>query len=158
MALRRVRAVLHELHSVVFDRLDREDADALVDFFSIPKPIRRGKEGELFLVSRPISLKLDPGLSGSSAGPAVSPFSRTRPCAGDISTKTPYPLRLRCPLRQSVPALQRIRLQFLFHRHRVLKAHADCWPTDFNEFDMVARQLDFRVDVVGFDSIGTLSL
>jgi hypothetical protein len=47
MALRRVRAVLHELHSVVFDRLDREDANALVDFFSIPKPTRRGNEGEI---------------------------------------------------------------------------------------------------------------
>jgi hypothetical protein len=32
-----------------------------------------------------------------------------------------------------------------------VKLHADCWPTDFNEFDMVARQADFHVDVVGFD-------
>jgi hypothetical protein len=43
MVLRRVRAALHELHAVVFDRLDREDTDALVDFFSIPKPTRGGK-------------------------------------------------------------------------------------------------------------------
>ena len=43
MVLRRVRAALHELHAVVFDRLDREDNDALVDFFSIPKPTRGGK-------------------------------------------------------------------------------------------------------------------
>jgi hypothetical protein len=27
MVLRRVRAALHELHAVVFDRLDREDTD-----------------------------------------------------------------------------------------------------------------------------------
>ena len=33
MVLRRVRAALHELHAVVFDRLDREDTDALLDFF-----------------------------------------------------------------------------------------------------------------------------
>ena len=43
MVLRRVRAALHELHAVVFDRLDREDADALLDFFSIPKPTSGAK-------------------------------------------------------------------------------------------------------------------
>jgi hypothetical protein len=28
---------------------------------------------------------------------------------------------------------------------------ADCWPTDFNEFDLAANKAEFRVDVVGFD-------
>ena len=31
------------------------------------------------------------------------------------------------------------------------KLNADCWPTDFNEFDLEARKPEFRVDVVGFD-------
>ena len=31
------------------------------------------------------------------------------------------------------------------------KVNADCWPTDFNAFDLVARKAEFRVDIVGFD-------
>jgi hypothetical protein len=31
------------------------------------------------------------------------------------------------------------------------KVNADCWPTDFNEFDIAARKAEFRVDVTGFD-------
>ena len=46
MVLRRVRAALHELHAVVFDRLDREDTDALLDFFSIPKPTTRRQRSD----------------------------------------------------------------------------------------------------------------
>jgi hypothetical protein len=34
---------------------------------------------------------------------------------------------------------------------RFEKTHADCWPTDFNEFDLAARNPEFRVNVVGFD-------
>jgi hypothetical protein len=45
--LRRVRAVLHEIHAVVADRIERDDPLALLDFFSIPKerPRDRAQKG-----------------------------------------------------------------------------------------------------------------
>jgi hypothetical protein len=50
LALRKVRSVLHEIHALVADRIDRDDPMALVDFFSIPRPqpTRASNKGSSF--------------------------------------------------------------------------------------------------------------
>jgi hypothetical protein len=40
LVLRRVRAALHELHELITERLERDDHDAFLDFFSVPKSDR----------------------------------------------------------------------------------------------------------------------
>ena len=152
MVLRRVRAALHELHAVVFDRLDREDADALLDFFSIPKPTR-GDGGATTTPSRPGDLP-EPRprpfrierkgggfsiLSNAAVEPKTSPLKLHIRCAYDILSGNPF-------RRYSEHDFS-----FFADDIRFEKVNADCWPTDFNEFDLSARQPQFRVDVVGFD-------
>ena len=152
MVLRRVRAALHELHAIVFDRLDREDADALVDFFSIPKPTRGGK-GATVVPGRPSDLP----------EPHPHPFRIERK-AGGFSilanqgvTPDALPLRLHIRCAYDVlsgnPFRRYSEYDFSFFSSDIQfkKLNADCWPTDCNAFDLVAREAEFCVDVVGFD-------
>jgi hypothetical protein len=152
MVLRRVRAALHELHAVVFDRLDREDADALVDFFSIPKPTRAGQAPTVTpgrppdlpeTPARPFRIERRAGgfsiLSNPAAAPAELPLKLHIRCAYDVLSGNPF---RRC---------SEYDFSFLSADLQFEKLNADCWPTDFNEFDLSARKAEFRVDVTGFD-------
>jgi hypothetical protein len=152
MALRRVRAVLHELHAIVFDRLDREDTNALVDFFSIPKPTRRGKGADVvpgkptdLPEARPHLFRVERKaggfsiLSNPTVRPEVFPLKLHVRCAYDVLSGNPF------------RRYSEYDFSFFSTDVEFVKVHADCWPTDFNEFDMAARQPEFRVDVVGFD-------
>ena len=150
--LRRVRAALHELHAIVFDRLDREDADALVDFFSIPKPTRGDKGATDF-----------PGKPGDLPEPRPRPFRIERKAGGFsilsqsaiAPEKLPMKLHIRCAydVLSGNPFRRYSEYDFSFFSQDIKfeKVNADCWPTDFNEFDLVARKAEFRVDIVGFD-------
>jgi hypothetical protein len=152
MVLRRVRAALHELHAVVFDRLDREDADALVEFFSVPRPTRSGKGSNVISgepkdlpepQTRPFRIERKAGgfsiLSNPSVAPEALPLKLHIRCAYDVLSGNPF-------IRYS-----EYDFSFFSPDIQFEKIHADCWPTDFNEFDLAARKADFRVDVVGFD-------
>jgi len=152
LVLRRVRAALHELHAVVFDRLDQEDADALLDFFSIPKPTRgdkgatdsAGKPKDL-PEPRPLPFRIERKAGGfsivshSAIAPATPPLKLHIHCAYDVLSGNPF------------RRYSEYDFSFFSSDIQVEKVNADCWPTDFNEFDLVARKAEFRVDVVGFD-------
>jgi hypothetical protein len=152
MVLRRTRAALHELHAVVFDRIDREDKDALVDFFAIPKATQGGKgqtipgrpDGELPEPRvRPFRIERKAGgfsiVSTPGAEPQTSPLKLHVCCAYDVLTGNPF-------TRYSEYDFS------LFSTDLTLeKLNADCWPTDHNEFDLEARKPEFRVDITGFD-------
>ena len=152
MVLRRVRAALHELHTVVFDRVDREDQDALLDFFSIPRATQGGKG--------PTS---GPGKPGPLPEPNPRPFRVERKGSGfsilsnpGLAPETlPLKLHVRCAydVLSGNPFRRYSEYDFSFFQQdiRFEKVNADCWPTDFNEFDLVGRNAAFRVDVVGFD-------
>jgi hypothetical protein len=152
VVLRRVRAALHELHAVVFDRLDQEDADALLDFFSIPKPTRGnkgatnspGKPNNL-PEPRPLPFRIERKAGGfsivshSAVAPETLPLKLHIRCAYDVLSGNPFRRYSEYDFSFFSPDIQ------------FEKVNADCWPTDFNEFDLAARKADFRVDVVGFD-------
>jgi hypothetical protein len=151
MVLRRVRAALHELHAIVFDRLDREDADAFVDFFSIPKPAR-GRKGEV-TGSKPPDVPPTPTarfrverkaggfsiVSNPNVDLGAAPVKLHVKCAYDVLSGNPF------------RRFSEYDFSFFTDQIDFEKLHADCWATDFNEFDLVARKAEFRVDVVGFD-------
>jgi hypothetical protein len=152
MVLRRVRAALHELHAVVFDRIDREDQDALVDFFSISKPTRSSKQATIvsgkpadFPEPRPRPFRIERKAGGFSilSNPTVPlealPLNLHVRCAYDVLSGNPF------------SRYSEYDFSFFSSDIQYEKFHADCWPTDFNEFDLAARSPDFRVDVVGFD-------
>ena len=152
MVLRRVRAALHELHAVVFDRLDQEDADAFLEFFSIPKATR-GNKGATD----------SPGKPNDLPEPRPLPFRIERKAGGfsivSHSAVAPEPLPLKLHIRCAYDVLSgnpfrrysEYDFSFFSHDLQFEKVNADCWPTDFNEFDLVARKTEFRVDIVGFD-------
>ncbi|MFL6798571.1 MAG: hypothetical protein ACJ8F3_14265 [Xanthobacteraceae bacterium] len=153
MVLRRVRAALHELHGVVFDRLDQEDKDALLDFFSIPKPTRAGKDGAVLAGRPPADLpegqprpfRIERRAGGFSitanpaAPPAALPLKLHVRCAYDVLSGNPF------------RRFSEHDFSFFSSDIRFSKVNADCWPTDFNEVDVAARRPEFRVDVTGFD-------
>jgi hypothetical protein len=152
MALRRIRAALHELHAVVFDRLDREDSDALLDFFSIPRPTRANK-----------GATETPGKPFDFPEPRPRPFRIERKGGGFsimshpgvLPETLPLKLHIRCAydILSGNPFRRYSEYDFSFFSPDIQfeKVNADCWPTDFNEFDLSARKAEFRVDVVGFD-------
>ena len=152
MVLRRTRAALHELHAVVFDRIDREDKDALVDFFSIPKATRDGKgstapgkpDRELPEPRvRPFRIERKAGgfsiVSNSAAEPQASPIKLHVCCAYDVLTGNPF------------TRYSEYDFSLFSNDLQMEKLNADCWPTDHNEFDLEARKPEFRVDITGFD-------
>jgi hypothetical protein len=151
MVLRRVRAALHELHRVVFEHVDREDTDALIDFFSIPKPSRAGSATTV-AAGRPPDLPQSPprpfrierkaggfSILSSEAPPDAPPLKLHVRCAYDVLSGNPFRRYSEYDFSFFSPDIQ------------FEKVNADCWPTDFNEFDLAARKPEFRVDVVGFD-------
>ncbi len=152
LVLRKVRSVLHEIHALVADRIDRDDPMALVDFFSIQKaqPTRGSKKGP-------------------STGPKGLPAARLKPFriekrAGGFSivpntemTPEVFPLKihLRCAydILNGNPFRRFSDDDFSFYKNslKIEKTNADCWPTDPNEIDVEARTSDFKIDILGFD-------
>jgi hypothetical protein len=150
--LRRVRAVLHEIHAVVADRIERDDPLALLDFFSIPK--ERGK--------RPGSerrIRWDKG----SPPPRPKPFRIQRRSGGFTLLPNPkaqpgsFPLKIHVRCAYDVLNGNPFRrfsdddFSFFTDRLKIEKHNADCWPTDPNQVDIEARSPDFRIEVTGFD-------
>jgi hypothetical protein len=152
VALRRIRAALHEIHAVVADRIERDDPIALVDFFSISK--ERSK---------------DKGTSGPNEQPSDLPPARPKPFriqrrAGGFTllpnpkvTPDAFPLKihLRCAydVLNGNPFRRFSDEDFSFFKAalKIEKINADCWPTDPNQIDIEARSADFKIEVIGFD-------
>ena len=138
MVLRRVRAALHELHAVVFDRLDREDTDALVDFFRSRSRRAAPRERPIAPASQEIFPSRAPCPSGSSVKAAVSRLSQTLQCRAEA---LPLKLHIRCAydVLSGNPFRRYSEYDFSFFSLDIQfeKVNADCWPTDFNEFDSV---------------------
>jgi hypothetical protein len=150
--LRRVRSALQELHSIVADRIERDDPLALLDFFSIPKQHQKDR------AARGIT---DPARSLPPA--RMKPFRIERRSGGFTILPNPkmapegFPLkiRLRCaydtlngnPFRR----FSDYDFSFFKDKLKVERTNADFYPTDPNQADIEARSPDFKVEVVGFD-------
>lgn len=150
--LRRVRAVLHELHAVVADRIERDDPLALLDFFSIPKqqPKERGRTEKTaypqnFPEPRPKPFRIERRAGGFT----LLPNSKVAP------DEFPLKIRLRCAydVLNGNPFRRFSDHDFSFYtaQLKIEKHNADCWPTDPNAVDIEARSSDFRIEVIGFD-------
>jgi len=150
--LRRIRAVLHEVHAVVADRIERDDPLALLDFFSIPKqrPKERAQKGETerikdFPTPRPKPFRIE----RRSGGFTLLPNPKMQPdgfplkihvrCAYDVLNGNPF------------RRFSDDDFSFFKNRLKIEKHNADCWPTDPNQVDIEARSPDFKIEVTGFD-------
>ena len=152
LVLRRIRSVLHEIHALVADRIERDDPMALLDFFSIPKSKQHGSSprGQS---ARPVDLppaRPKPfRIERRSGGFSIVPNANVKPDG------FPLKIHLRCaydvlngnPLRRFSDE----DFSFYSGKLKIEKQNADCWPTDPNGIDVEARTLDFKIDVVGFD-------
>ncbi|WP_257164778.1 hypothetical protein [Bradyrhizobium sp. SRS-191] len=152
LVLRRIRNVLHELHAIVADRIEREDPTALLDFFSIPqqRPKDKAPKGAS---ERPPNLP----------PPRPNPFRIQRKAGGFTLTPDtkappetfPFKIKLRCAydVLNGNPFRRFSDDDFTFFKNelKIEKQNADCWPTDPNELEIVARSADFKIEVVGFD-------
>ena len=150
--LRRIRAVLHEIHAVVADRIERDDPLALLDFFSIPR--ERAKT---------------PALRGAAEAtkdlppPRPKPFRIQRRSGGFTLLPNPkvqpdsFPLKIHLRCAYDVLNGNPFRrfsdddFSFFKDRLKIERHNADCWPTDPNQIDIEARSPDFRIEVTGFD-------
>ncbi|WP_315807041.1 MULTISPECIES: hypothetical protein [unclassified Bradyrhizobium] len=152
LALRRVRAALHELHAVVADRIEREDPTALLDFFSIAKEqlknsARKGGTDRPANLPppRPKPFRIQRKLGGftllpdPSLAPNELPLKINLRCAYDVLNGNPF------------RRFSDDDFSFFKNDLKIDKQGADCWPTDPNQLEIVARSADFRVEVVGFD-------
>lgn len=152
LVLRRIRAVLGEIHSVIADRIERDDPNALVDFFSIPKPREPGRNRETTV---PLPLR--------SEGP-TKPF-RILPRQGGFSlvanSRSPtdaFPVRLKLRCAYDVlngnPFRRFSDLDFSFYgvRLTVEKHDLDFWPTAANEASVNLRAADSKLVITGFDT------
>ena len=150
-ALRRVRGALPELYALVAERVERDDPLALLEFFSIPKSDRTGATRPVTgrpddlppAMPKPFRIEKRVGgfaiLPDASAQPDQFPMQPQIRCAYDILSGNPYK-------RYS-------EYDFSFYRHplQIDKVNADCWPTQGNEMDVVARGPEFKIEVSGFD-------
>lgn len=152
LVLRRIRAVLHEIHALVADRIERDDPMALLDFFSIPIPKQPGSSQKGpsartidFPPARPKPFRIE----RRSGGFAILPN------AGEKPDKFPLKIHLRCAydVLNGNPFRRFSDDDFSFYNNklRIEKHNADCWPTDPNGIDVEARTADFKIDIVGFD-------
>jgi hypothetical protein len=152
LALRRVRAALPELYSLVAERVERDDPLALLEFFSIPKskdagaaPPTTGRPKDL-PPSEPKPFRIEKRVGGfailpdGGAKPDQFPIQLHVRCAYDVLSGNPYQ-------RYS-------EYDFSLYRHpiQISKINADCWQTTDNEMDVVAHKAEFKVEVSGFDT------
>jgi hypothetical protein len=159
--LRRVRAALPELHELITERIERDDPLALIDFFSIPRADRSGATAKP-TVGRPTDLP--PGkpkpfrIQKRKGGFAILP----EVVMDDY--QFPLTIRVRCAydVLSGNPFKRFSDLDFdLFKAHQgtervadalsIVKANADCWPSEPNQFDIRVHNSNFSVEVVGFD-------
>ncbi|WP_456767855.1 hypothetical protein [Bradyrhizobium sp. USDA 3650] len=150
--LRRARSALHELHSIVADRIERDDPLALLDFFSIPKeqPRDRAARGTTDRTdglppARPKPFRIERRAGGFTIlpNPKMAPES------------LPLKIRLRCaydtlngnPFRR----FSDYDFSFFKDKLKVERTNADFYPTDPNQADIEARSADFKIEILGFD-------
>lgn len=150
--LRRVRALLHEMHSIVADRIERDDPLALLDFFSIPRkkndnrPSKDSEKGSTdFPPARPKPFRIE----RRSGGFTILPNPKYPPAG--------FPLKIHVRCAYDVlngNAFKRFSdddFSFYNGKLAIEKQNADFWPTDPNEADIEARSADFKIQVIGFD-------
>jgi hypothetical protein len=139
------------LYALVAERVERDDPLALLEFFSIPKSDRSGatrpvtgRPDELPpAMPKPFRIEKRVGgfaiLPDASAQPDQFPMQLQIRCAYDILSGNPYK-------RYS-------EYDFSLYRHpiHINKVNADCWPTQGNEMDVIARGPEFKIEVSGFD-------
>ncbi|MGH7783561.1 MAG: hypothetical protein ACREO5_06955, partial [Candidatus Binatia bacterium] len=152
MALRRVRAALHELHELVADKIERDDPLALIDFFSIPRsdrgtPIPNRSVGRPsgLPASKPKAFRILKRSGGFAIlpGPSIETFEfplkiRVR-CAYDVLTGNPF------------KRFSELDFNFLGAGLAISKQGAHCWPNEPNEIDVQADKPEFSVEIFGFD-------
>jgi hypothetical protein len=150
--LRRTRAVLHEIHAVVADRIERDDPFALLDFFSIPKerPKDRAPKGTTERISdlpppRPKPFRIQRRSGGFTLLP--NPKVQTDSFPLKIQLRCAYDVLNGNPFRR----FSDHDFSFFKDQLKIEKRNADCWPTDPNQVDIEARSPDFRVEVTGLD-------
>jgi hypothetical protein len=152
LVLRRVRAALPELYELINERIEREDPLALLDFFSIPKADRPATTPNV-TTGRPQDLPPPQSkafrIEKRAGGFAILPGS------GIQSEALPYKFQVRCAydVLTGNPFRRFSEFDFSFYglSLEISKNNADCWPTQPNELDIVVRESNFKVDVVGFD-------
>lgn len=159
--LRRVRAALSELHELITERQERDDPLALIDFFSIPKA-DRGPSTPHPSVGRPPELPpSNPKpfrIQKRKGGFAILPET------GANGIQLPLRIQVRCAydVLSGNPYKRFSDLDFdLFKAHQgskrmadtisIIKKNADCWPAEPNMLEIRVNNLDFSVEVVGFD-------
>ncbi len=151
LVLRRVRAALPELYTLIAERIERDDPLALLEFFSIPKSERAGATPPTMgrpkdlppATAKPFRIEKRVGgfaiLPDGVTGAHQFPMQLHIRCAYDVLSGNPY-------RRYS-------EYDFSLYRHpiRIEKVNADCWQTRDNEMDVVARSPEFKIEVSGFD-------
>lgn len=149
--LRRVRGILHELHDIVAERIEREDPTALVDFFSIPKFRPGGRSANTpatmpEVTATPKPFRIEKRAGGFSILPR-SESSEERPASLKIHVRCAYDVLTGNPFKRFSD------YDFSFFNGKLLieKENVDCWPTDPNGLDIETRAKDFKVDILGFD-------
>lgn len=158
--LRRVRAALPELHELITERQERDDPLALIDFFSIPKADRGqvarptvGRPHDL-PPSKPKPFRIQKRKGGFAILPEVGmngvqfPLTIQIRCAYDVLSGNPFKRfsDLDFDLFKAYQGDKRMAGQI-----SIIKKNADCWPTEPNLLDVRVNNLDFSVEVVGFD-------
>jgi hypothetical protein len=152
-ALRKVRAVVPAIYELVSERIEREDRLALVDFFSIPRanrpsaiPKTIGGRPEVTLAAQAKAFRIEkrPGGFAVLPGPGIEgaqfPLKLHVRCAYDVLTGNPF------------TRFSDYDFNFFVGSIRIEKHNALCWPTEANEIDLEVHKLDFKVEIVGFDS------
>lgn len=152
MALRRIRAALHELHELVSDKIERDDPFALLDFFSIPKSDRSDSSHKPS-VGRPVDLP-PPTPKAFKIHKRAGGFAIV-PGPGIDTTEFPLTIRVRCAydVLTGNPFKRFSDLDFSFFGGNIdiTKKGANCWPNEPNEIDVRVEAPDFSVEVSGFD-------
>jgi len=159
--LRRVRAVLPELHELITEKQERDDPLALIDFFSIPKA-DRDRVAPRTTVGRPADLppsKPKPfRILKRKGGFAILPEPEMD------GVQFPLAIQVRCAydILTGNPFKRFSEIDFdLFKAHRgnkringtisIVERNANCWPIEPNLIDIRANAPNFIVEVVGFD-------
>jgi hypothetical protein len=168
MVLRRVRAALPELHELITERIERDDPLALLDFFSIPKADREtaaprpttGRPSDL-PPAAPKAFRIHKRTGGFAIlpGPAIEgaqfPLSIRIRCAYDVLSGNPFKRFSELDFNLFKATQEDARAALNFGPSGLIsirKKNADCWPSEPNEIDIQARNENFSVEVVGFDS------
>ena len=150
--LRRVRALLPELHALVADKIEREDAFALVDFFSFPRATRPAS-GNRPTQSRPADLpegtprafRIQKKKGGFAIVPGPALATHTLPlkirvrCAYDVLSGNPF------------RSFNQYDFSFFAADLKITKENAISSPKEPNEIEIEVREKGFKVEVRGFD-------